>query len=265
MIDLLVDIDASANNAALLRYTFALAKRCGGHVTGVNIVRLDAALLALPDPLELIDQEERQAREREPWWMRQCEANGVSGEWEVYRGFYEHTMARRASLTDMVVGRLISAESKVMPRSWLLGRTLLAGSAPVILVPDGCLKERGAHTIVIAWNGSIEAARAVKAALPLLLQAKRVIVLDGETQESDTRPTALRLNAWLVRHGVVADWEALVFIDDPGHAILARALEHNADLLVMGAWSHSRAHEVILGGVTRHVLQHSRVPLLLSH
>jgi nucleotide-binding universal stress UspA family protein len=265
MIDLLVDIDTSANNAALLRYAFALAKNCDGHVTGMNIVRLDATLLALPDPLELIDQEERQARERKPWWTQQCEANGVSGEWEVYRGFYEHTMARRASLTDLVVGRLVSSETGVMPRSWLLGRTLLAGFAPVILVPDGCPKERGAHTIALAWNGSIEAARAVKSALPLLLLAKKVIVLDGEIQENEVRRTTLPLNAWLVRHGVTADWETLAFTDAPAPAILQRALDHDADLLVMGAWSHSRAHEVILGGVTRHVLQHTRIPLLLSH
>ncbi|WP_049620977.1 universal stress protein [Frateuria defendens] len=269
MLELIVHIEAQRDEAALLRFAFGLARRHRAHLTGIRIVALDAMLIALPDALTVLEDEERIARSRHDWWLEQCRRHGVEGDWEVHRGFYPNVLARRASLSDLILGSLSARDANVLPGLGLglLGRTIVIDSAPLLLVPDTWEGGHGGvEKIAIAWNGSAEAARAVRAALPLLAAAKEIVVLDGEQPaQADEHHPALPLRAWLARQGLASQWLPLAAAGDKGEAILAKAAEAKADLLVMGAWGHSRMSELLLGGVTRYALQHSRLPLLLAH
>jgi nucleotide-binding universal stress UspA family protein len=117
---------------------------------------------------------------------------------------------------------------------------------------------------VIAWNGSVEAARAVSAALPLLHNAAKVTVLMFANQGGSSEPGA-DIAQYLVRHGIEVEVKVCPPASDAGHAILSEAAKLQADLLVMGAYGHSRFREMVLGGATRTILSELPLPVLMTH
>jgi nucleotide-binding universal stress UspA family protein len=135
-------------------------------------------------------------------------------------------------------------------------------------VPESVKSDAAGRHIAIAWNQSREAALAIRGALPLLARADRVHVLEGDPGEN---PLGLRflpkldLRAWLARRGIAAEFSPFVARKDHGAALLDAAHTMDADLIVMGAWGHSRIAELVLGGTTRHLFQHSDLPLLVAH
>ena len=117
--------------------------------------------------------------------------------------------------------------------------------------------------ICLGWNGSAESASAVWTALPWLhrAQAKRILWSEAYQRRG---PPAPELETYLAAHGLAADRASFLPIDNiVGAGLLAAANEFACDLLVMGAYSHSRLRQLILGGVTRHVLEHANVPLIM--
>jgi len=140
---------------------------------------------------------------------------------------------------------------------------------PVLVVPSsGSFHTVGRH-VLIAWNASREASLAVQHALPLLAQADRVTVLNGAAKEaypSVTRRPPLDIAAHLRRYVPAVEVVPFDAADAAvGPAILAASRELAADLVVMGAYGRSWFREWIMGGATRHVLRHARVPLLMAH
>lgn len=136
---------------------------------------------------------------------------------------------------------------------------------PVIAVPfAGEFKTLG-RRVLVAWNGSREAARATHDALPFLTQADKVMVLSVNAPGEEHIPGA-DISTHLARHGVCVEIHNRVLDDvGVGDAILNAASDYGADLLVIGAYGHSRLRELVLGGVTRHLLRHMTVPVLMSH
>ena len=122
---------------------------------------------------------------------------------------------------------------------------------------------------MLCWNASREAARAASEALPLLKAAKQVIVLIVGPQTvadaSSVEPGA-NVAAWLSRHGVKVTVQRDTSADaDAGSAILSHAADHDADLIVMGIYGHSRLREMVLGGASRTLLSSMTVPVLMAH
>jgi nucleotide-binding universal stress UspA family protein len=145
-----------------------------------------------------------------------------------------------------------------------LKAALFSTGRPVLVCPPAdtapqVLGER----IAIAWNGSTEAARAVALALPLIQAADEIIVLDGGT--GDHGASGDELLRYLEIRGVKARREPVSGGDNPGRAILATAAAAGADLLVMGAYSHSREHESVFGGATQHVVDRTTMPVIMVH
>jgi nucleotide-binding universal stress UspA family protein len=141
----------------------------------------------------------------------------------------------------------------------------LVASCPVIVLPTEGEPNPIEDHVMIAWKECREAARAVASALPILQRAGHVTVLTVLPAEREDLPGG-RLAEYLARHGVKA--HAVNDIDghaNIGEVILAHARQEKASLVVMGAYGHSRLREMVLGGVTRHVLGHLSVPVLLSH
>ena len=146
---------------------------------------------------------------------------------------------------------------------------MLSCSRPVLVVPyAGRRPDRLGENVLVAWNGTREAGRAVQEALPLMSVSSVVTVLLVDPEEDVDIDLAEDLVAHLGRHGLHAktqvirhDLAALAVSD----TILTQVSELDADLLVMGAYSHSRFREIILGGVTRDILRDMNVPVLMAH
>lgn len=134
---------------------------------------------------------------------------------------------------------------------------------PVLLVPPTPVEGAGA-TIAIAWDRSREATRAVGVALPLLAAAKKVVILTAREPGSEAEPSELA--AYLALHGVEArTWAFTPAAGSLGDALLEEAGKAKVDLMVMGAYGHSRLREMVLGGVTRSILGGAAIPVLLMH
>jgi nucleotide-binding universal stress UspA family protein len=265
MLEFIVDIEPERDDSALLRFAFALARQHAAHLTGLQVVMLSPAeVMVMPDAMLVLEEREQAAHGRRDWWRELCRGHGVEGSWEAHRGFHEAVLSRRASLADLVLGRLSRETARLASGLHPLGRVLSTEAAPMLLVPDRWPDGNGVRKVAIAWNGSTEAARAVRAAAPLLQRAEEIVVLDGVARiRANARRIPLALDRWLERHALQARWEILGEEDDNGQSIHDRARHLGTDLLVMGAWGHSRMNEWLLGGVTRHLLQHSEIPLLV--
>jgi nucleotide-binding universal stress UspA family protein len=149
-----------------------------------------------------------------------------------------------------------------------LGSIVIGSGRPVLLVPEGEV-HHDCRTIAIAWKDTAECARAVTAAMPLLEQAEKVVVLAASEAPQRAGGFAQSLNAVVQQlqwHGISAEGCSV----DPAEstipdAVLAAARRSGADLLVMGAYGHSRLRELIFGGFTDRVLKGTDVPVLMTH
>lgn len=135
---------------------------------------------------------------------------------------------------------------------------------PVLLCPpkDKRPESVGLH-IAIAWNGAMQASRAIAMSLPLLQRAEDVIVLDGGARHPSI--SGDELIRYLAVRGVTAKANRIDANTDPGRVILSAAGAAGADLLIMGAYSHSREHETMFGGATQHVVDKTTIPVLMVH
>jgi len=178
-------------------------------------------------------------------------------------GYLDSVIAEEGRLSDVIViGRgTIESEAAVMTSLFNTGR-------PVMLLPpvkDFHTPEY--KTIAVAWKGTKEASRAMVNAMPFLEKAEKVYILTaegfGETYDLNAEAAILD---YFNAHGLSAKGIIVAAGNRPmGEALLTRAKELHCDLLVMGAYGHSRVREMILGGVTRHMLEKADMPLLLSH
>lgn len=146
---------------------------------------------------------------------------------------------------------------------------IMTGGRPVLVVPHYGSFDHAGGTVLVAWNGSREATRAVFDALPLLESAERVVVLTLDGAPSDQgvgeNPGA-DICAVLARKGVTVDLaHSTAGSLDVGNALLSRSVEIGADLLVMGAFSRHPLREKTWGGATHHILKHMTLPVMFSH
>ncbi len=178
-------------------------------------------------------------------------------------GREEDLIAQQARLADLTVIAHPEAGEDVSS-SDALHAVLFDSGRPVLLAPrvaPGTIGRR----IALAWNGTAESASAVFVALPWLQRAEAVRVLSADEYQR-RGPAAQDLAGYLALHGIAAELATFRPVDrEVGAGLLAAAAEFGADLLVMGAYSHSRLRQLILGGVTRHVLEHAGLPVMLKH
>jgi nucleotide-binding universal stress UspA family protein len=147
-------------------------------------------------------------------------------------------------------------------------QALLDGAPPALVLPFEGLRSELGNRVLVAWNDSREAARAISAAMPLLRRAREVHVVQCDSpleRVTGAEPPRIeRVREWLVRNGVAADAWLCASDADAGNAIATRARESGADLIVMGAWGRSRWSERVFGGATRTMLARMSVPVLMA-
>lgn len=151
-----------------------------------------------------------------------------------------------------------------VPRPALLETVLFESGRPIMVAPPQATSQLG-EVVLVAWNGSTESARSLTFAQPFLAQAKRVIVLSVEGG-SVPGPSAPDITASLKRSGVAAETSQIRPDGrSVGEAILAEAAKQKADLLIKGAYTHSRLRQMIFGGATSHILAEAEIPVLMAH
>lgn len=194
------------------------------------------------------------------------------------RAGVEAAVTQIGALTELVAQRARFADLVVLPRPYgkdqgaeaeaAVEAALFEGQAPVLVVPEAGLSTATPKRIVIAWNQGREALAAVRAALPLLKQADLVTitVIDPGVHGPERSDPGGMLCQMLVRHGVHAEVSVLArTLPRVSDVLLRHVNDISADLLVMGAYGHSRFREAILGGATRNMLEHATVPVLMAH
>lgn len=172
-------------------------------------------------------------------------------------------LAHEGHLTDLLV--FGPAIHDIDTHTYAVMETALMQSGRPLLIAPPHLPAGIGDVVSIAWNDSREAARSVAASMPFLRRAKVVHVLVAETGESETS-AGQRLCDYLAWHRVEADLNVIHVAGEPlGGALLARSAEMEANLVVMGGYGHSRLWEMMVGGVTRYVLDHAGLPVLIEH
>lgn len=193
--------------------------------------------------------------------------HGLKGEWRIGKGVITQVLGVHARYADVTIVGQSSAERNVSDPE-LPSVVAMLAARPVIVVPNvGAYHDIGKH-IMVCWNTSREATRAVNDALPLLRNAEKVTVLavNPEHGEAHGEMPGADIAHYLSRHGIRAEANK-TFVDDieVGDMILSRAADLGIDLIVMGAYGHSRLQEWIFGGVTRSMMQTMTRPVLISH
>lgn len=184
------------------------------------------------------------------------------------------TIALHARYADLAILGQVDPDDIPVAGRHVVEHVLLACGRPVLVIPYIGAPEQGGEVvfgrnIMVAWDASREAARAVGDALPILERADHVdlVTVDpvADAHRHGEEPGA-DIALELARHGVDVEVEQIAARDmRPGDVILARLADRGSDMLVMGAYAHSRVRELVLGGVTRSVLEQMTVPVLMSH
>ena len=274
--DIVVYVDSSEATKARVGFAVALAKEHGAHLIGIAfaptaLLPLYGADVGFADMSEVMASVKTQGANALRAFEARAKADGVSAEAELMQGMSEefpHDFAHAARHVDLAILGQPRDGDPLIGQYALVERCLFASGRPVIIVPALTDKPSLEGTIVAAWDGSAEAARAINDALTFLKPASRVVLVVGvmSGQDDEQAPQTDDMMAHLKRHGVTA--EALrvkAGEGDIGRLLLSTAKSLNADLMVMGAFHHSRWREFILGGVTLTVLEEATIPLFMAH
>jgi len=280
---LLLPLTGTAAGEAALDTAVQVARIWNAHVTALH-VRVDSRDVA---PLageglsgamieEMMSATERESSERahavRVLFDRYVAENHVavgearpgemSASFATVVGREEDLVAQQARLADLTVVPHPEAGEDVSS-SDALHAVLFDSARPVMVAPLVAPSHIG-QRVCIAWNGTAESAASVQAAMPWMQQAEAVRVLTADEYHR-RGPAAADLLGYLALHGVTADIAVFRPIDrEVGAGLLRAAKDFNCDLLSMGAYSHSRLRQLILGGVTRHVLEHADLPVMMT-
>jgi nucleotide-binding universal stress UspA family protein len=277
--DLLVVLDSDKASRGRMNLAAALAERYAAHLVGLYPLPIPEAPshLGYYDPA-LLDPFFRELRERaqevcdkeREAFEHAASLRALSAEWRVAEAGAESDPALHARYVDLtILGQLDpdGGDSELLrPRP---EHVTLASGRPILVVPYAGQFETVGRRVLIGWSATREATRAVNDAMPLLIEADVVTVLSIDAREGPDGHGELPgadIALHLARHGVKATVERTVSADiSAGDVLLSRAADLGADLLVIGAYGHSRVRELLLGGATRSILQSMTLPVLMSH
>jgi nucleotide-binding universal stress UspA family protein len=282
--DLVVLLDGSARDDIKLAVALGLARRHDAHLTGLCPLELllpadmSFALGGYPDLWalpEFAKKIESQARTKaaliEVKFRELLRREGIKGDWLFETGSLIQAVVHRAHVADLVViGQADPDNPPPAAARTLVEDLLMTAGRPLLLIPYAGRFDSIGTSVLVGWTPTRESARAVHDALPLFLPSAKVTVLtvesSGSAADTEVLPTA-DVAEHLARHGLDVSAARTVVSDglSPADALLDYASDIGADLLVVGGYGHSRTREMIMGGVTRDLLRHMTLPVLMSH
>jgi nucleotide-binding universal stress UspA family protein len=271
---ILVHLDAGKRRRKRLDLAFNLAEKYDAHLIGLF------ALEALVPPIApeaapiLIEQMMKQraaacqAAEQEFREKLSKEQYSGKSEWRETLGDGFATLRLQALYADLVVAGQPDPDGDGVP-TWFSHDLVMSTGRPVLYVPFAGRFDDCGRRALVCWNASREAARAVRDSVPFLQTSKGAEVVTFGPEKALRAGDALPdpdMGAYLARHGARVTVASQPVADvDIGNAILSRAADNEADLIVMGAYSHARLRELVLGGTTRLIFESMTVPTLMSH
>jgi nucleotide-binding universal stress UspA family protein len=275
--NILVHLDDSRRCHLRLGVATQLAVDFGAELVGLYVVptRELAPSVAALLPADVVArrlQETGDAQNKaEALFKKAAKTVGLKAvEWRAPAGSSVNVAVTHARCTDLVVlGQRDPGDADFAFLEELNEAVVLSAGRPALCVPYAAVPAAIGQHVLVAWDGGREASRAVGDAMPLLVKASQITVMSvhsgGNNRLPDEAATA-RLAAYLRSHGVEAKIDHST-IDDIGIGewLLSRAADLSADLIVMGAYAHTRLRELVLGGVTRTMLSAMTAPVLMSH
>ncbi len=292
--DILVGVDHSTAGEGRLKLALNLVRAHHAHVTACYVMRDEHAapssiLPGVPvnpgpgapvapeasaavgdtasTPVSPASREAERAERVEELFSGELRAHGLGGEWQILSPGEAAVFIDLAKSFDLTILGQLSPE--IRSTGFRPDEIVIATGRPVLVVPYAGAFETAGRRVLVAWDGTREAARAANDALPLLENAEAVTVMfvgARETALAEHHPSIERIVHHLQRHGIAARAEKTLQGDlRISDVLLSRAADLAADLIVAGAYHHSQLREALVGGVSRELLDHMTVPVLMSH
>ena len=272
--DIIVNLGAGKNGKIVGDYAISVASRLEAHITGIAIAfvpDIQAAGMALipVEKIEALQRDNEAAAETVVDWFGAATARaGISAEKRILRANMSRAadqfgrIARRFDLA--IVGQVEPDGSPI--QAMISESTLFESGRPMIIVPYVQTAPLKLDRIMVCWDGSRPATRAIADARPFLKRAENIEVVSVTSERGKQHDIeGADMGRHLARHGKVEVTHVMRGELDVEDALLSHAADLDADFMVMGGYGHSRLREFVLGGVTRSILRTMTVPTLMSH
>jgi nucleotide-binding universal stress UspA family protein len=277
--DILVHLDGTEQAGVRLDLAAGLARRHGAHLAGLYVVDVMMPVMAAADAgsgavlAEMLDRMRAdalaEAAKVEARFADALRREGIEGEWRVAEGAAPEHVALQARYADLAVLGQADPDAGQPGAAATLEAVLFDSGGPALIVPYAGHFATLGQRVLIGWNASAQASRAVHDALPLMAGAAGVTVTAVNPRrgiDAHGDMPGADIARHLARHGLKVSVEHTAAPEiGAGDMLLNRASELSADLLVVGAYGHSRLRETILGGVTRTLLKQMTLPVLMAH
>jgi nucleotide-binding universal stress UspA family protein len=273
--DLVVNLTVGTDGDPAAQFAISIAAKFEAHIAGIAFAYDPAITPTVMNELsaswvDALQAENRAAaQEAVDRFEAAAKREGLSAEHRII----EANLGRAAKLFGRMARRFDVAvvgqtdPEQALPGDLLIEAALFESGRPVVVVPYIQTEGLKLGHILVCWDGSRNAARAIADSMPFLTRGKKVeivMVASGEGEAGEL-PGA-ELGEHLARHGLTVEVKRLVAADvDVSNVILSYAADRAADFIVMGGYGHSRLREFILGGATRGILQSMTVPVLMAH
>jgi nucleotide-binding universal stress UspA family protein len=286
MKSILAPVDGAKSSHMVLEAAFLLAQEFNAHVNVLHVKPDPKSAIPLlgegmsgamiEDMIEMAEKEGNEQRQKaQAFYKTALKSHNVqeaampmdgdllTAQWTEDEGREDEVIARNGRLSDLILVPKPVKENEIYS-TLALNAALFETGRPMLLLPENGM-EAFPKSVAICWNGSMEGARAVSAALPFLKHAEEVYVMTADT--NDTGATVgNELCEYLMWHAIAAK---TVFFSPAGksvgEALLAETKKLGSQMMVMGGYSHSRMRELILGGVTRDVISSADIPVVMGH
>jgi nucleotide-binding universal stress UspA family protein len=271
--DIAVHLTGSPEDKIRLAHAAMLARALDAHLTGLQVHEMPE-VLTITDPSgssflqQLIAESVDRAVEVTRKLVPMFEATGINHELrrlDLFPGQVGTGLAGEVRLSDLFVGTRPYGDPLKQQR--IEEAVLFESGRPCLFVPPDHAAPARYASILVAWKNAREAAVALAAALPLLRQAETVqvaVIEEGGASEQRREAPDGDIGRYLSRHGITAEIRLIAGWTDVTGAILNEAEKCGADLIVLGAYGHSRFREWVLGGVTRDILSRAPVPVFTA-
>ena len=267
--EILTYVEARPASRTALDFAARIADAHDAHLVALHVIEppVVPADMTLGAPVEFIEWQEDYARKRadqaKQYALEIEKSSGRQIEWREQKGALDEAALLHSRYADLIVVSQ-SGEGAVgdLPELFVMG-----SGRPTLVVPHQGSFARPLERILVAWNRTREATRALHDAIPLLVAAKSVTVMEVTPKAGIGGHIAgADIAQHLARHGVNVTVSSTTGEDmQIGDVILSRAADLGADCIVMGAYGHSRLREFAFGGATREILQTMTVPVFMAH
>jgi len=262
--DIVVSVDPSHTGRQRLEVAFRLAQRFGAHLLGYYVAPTIGKYVTAADGKTVSAEDVAAGAERQ--FEEDLRRYRLEGRWLLSGEPVVEDIADEIRTADLAILGLGNPDSSALDeQGFRLDEVIVTCGRPVLGLPIANLPKEIGRNVLLAWDGSSGGSRAMHDALPLLADGASVTVLSVDAGEA-ARGSARSAAAHLRRHSLAAEAREMASAGmEIGQVVLAQCEYLRADLVVAGAFGHSRLRESIVGGVSRTLLRQMMIPVLMSH